>query len=219
MSRTRWLLGGLAVVAAGGVTLACLRFAERDAVARLEPIKAKVRADFPEVARISTAELHRRLHGPAGPDPASSPGVSESKAVLLDVRREEEFAVSHLEGAIRVDPGLDPAEVPDLLPSHVDRDTPLVLYCSVGYRSARLARALAASGFRRVENLEGSIFEWVAEGYPLVDGRGPVDHVHPYGRAWAWLVDPEHRAYEPRDPRPGGPRPGHATAAREPGPG
>ena len=52
------------------------------------------------------------------------------------------------------------------------RDTPIVVYCSVGYRSARVARWLGRQGFTNVRNLDGSLFAWANEGRPMeADGR------------------------------------------------
>lgn len=141
-----------------------------------------IERDFPGVPAITTDSLAVRI--------AAEPAV-----VLLDVRPEGEFAVSHLDGARRVDP-----EAP--LPGWVEalpRDTPIVAYCSVGYRSARLVEALREAGFDGASNLDGSIFRWANEGRPVVrDGR-PVRDVHPYDRLWGRLLDPELRTRVPRD--------------------
>ena len=155
----------------------------------LAAIKAKVRDDFPTVPQLSAHDLKRRLDDPDRPPP-----------LLLDVRRAEEFAVSTLPGAVRVDPDADPASL------GLDRNRELVVFCSVGYRSSRLAARLQEAGFTDVRNLEGSIFEWAELGYPLRQGEDPAFKVHPYSRAWAWLVRQDLRAYRPdealRPPEP-----------------
>lgn len=151
---------------------------EADPVDRLAFIKDQVRSRFPDAPRISTDELADRLR-------------SENPPVLLDVRRPDEYAVSHLPGAVRVDP-----DAPPRLPEGVDDDASVVAYCAVGWRSAKWVEELRRQGVDAV-NLEGSIFQWVAEDRPLVrDGRS-VDVVHPYSKTWAWLVDPEDRAFSP----------------------
>jgi rhodanese-related sulfurtransferase len=143
---------------------------------RLDPIKAMVHRSFPEVASITTGQLAAKIEGGAS-------------VVLLDVRTPEEYRVSHLPGAMRVDPNARAVDVA------VDPAAEVVAYCSVGWRSARLARRLATVGVN-VVNLEGSIFEWVAKGLPVVDDRGvPVRVVHPFSRSWAWLVDPSLRRF------------------------
>ncbi|MEM9597121.1 MAG: rhodanese-like domain-containing protein [Acidobacteriota bacterium] len=165
---------------AGLLTLATLSAGCRDD--SLEAIKRKVRADFPEVRQMSVEDLRADL-------------LRGDVPLLLDVRRPEEYAVSHLPGALRVDPG-DPNPA---LPPGTPRNAPIVVYCSVGYRSSKLARTLQEGGYSNVANLEGSIFEWAAEGHPMVrteDGTVVTAHrVHPYSRAWAWLVPEELRSF------------------------
>jgi len=139
--------------------------------------------DFPGVEDISAAALEARLD------------ESDTALVLVDVREEPEYAVSHLPGALRVEPG---GEIPPFLET-LDKDTPIVAYCSVGYRSSRLVARLEKEGFTNVKNLDGSIFEWANEGYPVVrDGR-EVHDVHPYDEKWGTLLAEKLRAYSPRE--------------------
>lgn len=144
-------------------------------------VTRKVRHDFPTVQRTDPAGLARWLGDPNRPPP-----------LLLDVRTRAEFDVSHLPGAQRVEPGSDAAQL------HAPRDRPIVTYCSVGYRSADFAAKLQAAGFQRVENLEGSIFQWANEGRPVVGRDGArVGEVHPYDRTWGNLLAPARRARVP----------------------
>ena len=118
---------------------------------------------------------------------------SDRPPPLLDARTPAEFAVSHLPGARRVDPGATAAALADAL-AGTDRQREVVVYCSVGVRSARIAERLRRAGFENVENLGGSVFRWANQGRPLVrDGR-PAETVHPYNAAWGRLLDPERRA-------------------------
>ena len=107
--------------------------------------------------------------------------------LLLDVREVGEYAVSHLPGAVHVAPGKLPAWL-DTVP----HARPIVVYCTVGYRSERLGRELREAGFTEVQNLYGSIFEWVDRGYGLVDASGaPTRDVHTYNKRWGrWLTSP-----------------------------
>ena len=144
-------------------------------------VKRRIRAEFPEVRQISAEALAARL------------ASTETPPVLLDVREEAEYRVSHLRGAVRVDPG---ARRP-VLPAGVGKDTPIVVYCSVGYRSSALAERLARQGYTAVENLEGSIFEWANEGHPVVREGEEVGRVHPYDEHWGQLLEAELRADAP----------------------
>ena len=112
------------------------------------------------------------------------------KPLLLDVREVEEYAVSHLPGAVQVPPG----EVPAWLDT-VSRQRPVVVYCSVGYRSEGFGRDLRSAGFTEVHNLYGSIFDWVDRGHAVVDANGqPTDAVHTYNRRWGqWLTSAKAR--------------------------
>jgi rhodanese-related sulfurtransferase len=131
-----------------------------------------------DVTWIASDDLARSLAQPA-PTP-----------LLLDTRSEAEFGVSRLPGARRLDPGRPDIHSLASLP----KDTPLVVYCAVGYRSAQIARRLREAGFSRVANLEGGVFRWAREGRPLVDHAGPATRIHPYDPVSGWLfVEPEHR--------------------------
>lgn len=108
------------------------------------------------------------------------------KALRLDTRTPEEFAVSHLPGATWVDPAADLPAWLDTLP----RNFPIAVYCSVGYRSEKYAHKLADAGFTEVSNLYGSIFEWVDRGNPIVDSTDlPTFKLHTYNKRWARYVE------------------------------
>jgi rhodanese-related sulfurtransferase len=139
-------------------------------------VDALIERRFPDVRWITTQELATRLGDPA-----------QSAPLLLDARSDAEFAVSHLPGARHVDPDGDPEKALDA----ADPSRPIVVYCAVGYRSARVASRLQAAGHHDVRNLRGSIFRWAEEGRPLErDGR-PVTRVHPYDAFWGRLLPPE----------------------------
>ena len=143
-------------------------------------VNAKIRSEFPDVPRITTAELAAWLNDPKRPAPR-----------LLDVRTRAEFDVSHLRGATHVEPG---AAVSDL---GGGKDQAIVTYCSVGYRSGAFAKKLRDAGYTNVANLEGSIFRWANEGRAIVSSGRSTDKVHPYNRTWGLLLKRQHRADVP----------------------
>ena len=145
----------------------------------MDGIKELVRKRFPEVQQLPTQELAAWLADTHRPPP-----------VILDVRQAEEFGVSHLAGARRVDPD---SKVEGLKPL-VATNQAVVVYCSVGYRSSELARRLMKSGVTNVFNLEGSIFQWANEGRALTGTNGPATAVHPYSERWGALLKPALRA-------------------------
>lgn len=138
-----------------------------------------LRYRFPKVEWITTAQL-----ADWRADKKRQPPV------LLDVRTEEEWIVSHLSGARRVDPNASVEQAAGGLP----KETPIVTYCAVGYRSGELATKLRAAGFTNVWNLEGSIFQWANERRPLVREEEPVTTVHPYSNLWGRLLIDDVRA-------------------------
>lgn len=104
---------------------------------------------------------------------------------LLDTREKKEYEVSHLPNARWVGyDDFDLSRVADL-----PKNTPILTYCSVGVRSEKVGEKLLAAGYTNVHNLNGSLFEWVNQGYPVVDNAGkPTVRVHGYSRLWGvWL--------------------------------
>lgn len=140
-------------------------------------IKYLTSRKFSTVKWITTEELARWLD-----DPVQRP-------ILLDARTETEYTVSHLKSAARIDP-YHPAS--DSLTA-VAKDIPVVVYCSVGYRSARIAEWLQRSGFSCVYNLEGSILKWVDEGRPVFKNGYQTMRVHPYDSLWGKLLKSQYR--------------------------
>lgn len=109
--------------------------------------------------------------------------------VLLDVREEDEFAVSHIHGAIRVDPGASAADVNEML-QNTDTQLPLILYCSVGTRSSRLGtRLVRDSSERQIANLRGGVFAWHNQNRLLENAAGTTDYIHPYSRWRRGLIE------------------------------
>ena len=99
--------------------------------------------------------------------------ADDTATVIWDIRRPDEFAVSHLPDARHVPPDTADAALKQLLP---DPNQTILVYCAVGYRSAQMARRLQALGHTNVLNLEGAIFAWAEADLPLEGG----DTVHPY---------------------------------------
>ena len=86
------------------------------------------------------------------------------KFVLIDVREESEFAKDHLPGAIHLGKGVIERDIEQRVP---DTNTPLVLYCGGGFRSALAADALQKMGYTNVISMDGGMRDWRARQYPL----------------------------------------------------
>ena len=117
----------------------------------------------------------------------------QPNTILLDTRTKEEYGVSHLPNAIWV--GYDDFDLKRV--ASIPKNGTIVVYCSVGYRSEKIGEKLLSAGYPHVHNLYGSLFEWVNEGYPVVDSQGkPTQRVHAYSRLWGvWLKRGE-KVYE-----------------------
>jgi rhodanese-related sulfurtransferase len=92
--------------------------------------------------------------------------------VLVDVREESEYAKDHLPGAIHLGKGVIERDIEAKAP---DTNTPLVLYCGGGFRSALAAdnlQKIAADnlqkmGYTNVISMDGGIRIWREKNYPL----------------------------------------------------
>ena len=86
------------------------------------------------------------------------------KFTLVDVREESEYAADHLPGAIHLGKGVIERDVETKVP---DLNTPLVLYCGGGFRSALAADNLQKMGYANVISMDGGVREWRNKGYPF----------------------------------------------------
>lgn len=84
--------------------------------------------------------------------------------VLVDVREESEFAKDHLPGAVHLGKGIIERDIEMRFP---DLNTPLILYCGGGFRSALAADNLQKMGYANVFSMDGGIREWREKNYPL----------------------------------------------------
>jgi len=109
---------------------------------------------MPGVPELSPSEFVKRW-----PNYARGEGV-----VLLDVREPAELAAAAVDGALHIPMREVPARLAEL-----ESDTPLVVMCHSGGRSARVADYLRGAGFDKVFNLRGGIDAWSTE----VDSRVP----------------------------------------------
>ncbi|MEL6289767.1 MAG: rhodanese-like domain-containing protein [Pseudomonadota bacterium] len=148
----------------------------------LETVHRDITERYSAVQHMSGAELAAQLRD----------ARAREEIVLFDVREAEEFAVSRLNGAERIEPGVWTSS---FMRAHGDRirGKTVVFYCSVGARSSYAASYLAddlkAAGATRVVNLEGGIFAWHNAARPLADKHGATRFVHPYDAKWGRYVD------------------------------
>jgi rhodanese-related sulfurtransferase len=89
------------------------------------------------------------------------------KFQFVDVREDHEFAQDHAAGARHIGRGVLERDIETLVP---DRDTPMVLYCGGGFRSALAADNLRKMGYLNVVSMDGGIRAWREAGYPIKKG-------------------------------------------------
>ncbi|MEH1870979.1 MAG: rhodanese-like domain-containing protein [Nostoc sp.] len=144
-------------------------------------IKLLIRLKFPNVKEITSKELAQLLLD------SGKPGL-----LVLDARSQAEYAVSHIETATQIDP-----LTPDLaVLSTVPKDNPIVVYCAVGYRSAKLAQQLNKAGLKCIYNLNGGIFQWANEARLMFRDEHPTQVVHPYNAIWGKLLKSSYHAHK-----------------------
>lgn len=90
--------------------------------------------------------------------------IADSSVVILDVRRTEEYAESHIKGAILIDQFQN--DFIEQAKSKLPKDKTIAVYCRSGRRSANAAGRLAREGYKPV-NLKGGIIAWTKEGQPV----------------------------------------------------
>lgn len=104
--------------------------------------------------------------------------------VFIDAREKAEYGVSAIKNAVFV--GYDSLDLSAV--SSFSKNTPLVVYCSVGYRSEKVSEKLLDAGFTEVYNLYGGIFEWVNQGKPVFKQGESTQQVHGFSTMWGiWL--------------------------------
>ena len=131
---------------------------------RLQALEIELRSEYGDVKHIGIADFRNHY----------------TTALVIDVRAEEEFAVSRLPGAHHA---ANPEQIDALRARYPE--LPVVLYCSVGYRSAEATRALRKRDPSvRSANLVGSLFAWANAGLPLESASGATRYVHPYNFYW-----------------------------------
>jgi len=98
--------------------------------------------------------------GPLEVNAQQADELRRAGARVVDVRRDDEWAAGHIEGA---------EHVPlDQLAARADElgEGPMVFYCAVGERSLMAAQALTGAG-RDAVSLAGGIGAWENAGLPI----------------------------------------------------
>lgn len=85
--------------------------------------------------------------------------------VLVDVRESSEWQNGYLPNAIHLSKGVIERDIEKVIP---DVQTPIILYCGGGFRSALAAKNLQEMGYTNVISMDGGFRGWCDAGYPVV---------------------------------------------------
>ena len=169
-------LGAVTVGAVGTMGFGSDRSADA-----LRAFETNVAAEFSDVTHMPPEDVAQKLY---------RSDAAAHQIVLVDVREASEYAVSRIANALRVEPDADVEQVLAMLGDV--RGKSVILYCSVGVRSSKLAQRVQAqlsnAGARGVYNLSGGIFRWHNEQRRLTNAEGATDFVHPYNTWWSQYV-------------------------------
>lgn len=111
--------------------------------------------------------------------------LKKRDVVFLDTRPHNEFKVSHINTAIRIDPETKTFDELDL-----KKDDLIIVYCSIGVRSQSIGERLKVDGYEHVFNLYGGLFNWANHKYPMVDNNdNRTTRIHGYSKRWGrWIT-------------------------------
>ena len=119
---------------------------------------------------------------------------NSEKIYVLDAREPAEFQVSHLKNALFV--GYNDFSITPVTNSIQDKSTPIVVYCSLGIRSEKIAEKLVDAGYTNVKNLYGGIFVWKNKGYMVFDAsEKETEKVHAFSKHWSKYLSNGEKVY------------------------
>lgn len=100
--------------------------------------------------------------------------LSSQEFTILDIRDENEFDISHIEGAQRFE---------EEILGTLDKSKPVMVYCTVGLRSNKFAKRLQKQGFKEIYELKSGLIGWSNANLPLVNSElNETKEVHVYSR-------------------------------------
>jgi rhodanese-related sulfurtransferase len=110
--------------------------------------------------------------------------ANQDSIIFLDAREWNEYEVSKIAGATYV--GFNNFDIETVTNLITDKKKKIVVYCSIGVRSGKVATDVRKAGYKNVYNLWGGIFEWKNEGNVVVDAADqPTDKVHTFSKKWS----------------------------------
>jgi rhodanese-related sulfurtransferase len=83
---------------------------------------------------------------------------------LIDVREDNEWPMGHIPTAIHLGKGIIERDIEKKIP---DLNTPIVTYCSGGFRCALVADTLQKMGYTHIYSLDTGMQGWIDAGYSI----------------------------------------------------
>jgi rhodanese-related sulfurtransferase len=146
-------------------------------------------------AQSSIPEVLKKLNKKSVPYIKVDELKSNSALVYLDAREPKEFNVSHIKNAIPI--GFDHFKIQNVTSTVKDKNATIVVYCSIGVRSEKIAEKLLESGYKNVYNLYGGIFEYKNTGGKVVNNQNKeTDSVHAFNKEWSVYLTKGIKVYE-----------------------
>lgn len=143
------------------------RPADNNPIEKDIPEQSETKQDFEEQTETGSGENEAITEiaeiMPISPEEVYDIIINEKDYYILDVRTEEEYNESHIEGAVLI-PVQELESMLDILP----QDIPIVVYCRSGNRSRTAAEILVNNGFDMVYDM-GGINDWTTKGYPIIE--------------------------------------------------
>jgi sodium/bile acid cotransporter 7 len=157
-----WIVGLLHC----NLLFAAERLADVEKKQRVYHMYARYKKSFPKVQDISAKNAMALM--------------KTAEVVFVDIRQPKEQKVSMLPGAVTEK---DFKKNLEQYRGHV-----IIGYCTISYRSGKLARKMEKKGIVML-NLRGGMLAWVHEGGKVYDQHGETKEVHVYSKKWNFLPD------------------------------
>jgi rhodanese-related sulfurtransferase len=106
----------------------------------------------PRIREVSLEEARQRLK-------------ANPRTVLMDVREGNEWIAGRASEAVHLGKGILERDIEKVVP---DPETPVIMYCGGGYRSALTAEVAQRMGYKNVASLIGGYKAMVAAGWQIV---------------------------------------------------
>ncbi len=117
-----------------------------------------------------------------------------NKAIIIDAREIEEFQVSHIKKALHV--GFKDFKIEDVQQKIPNKNQVIVIYCSLGIRSEKIAEKLKKVGYTSIKNLYGGIFEWKNNNFEVYNTfNKPTDSIHAFSKSWSSYLNKGIKVY------------------------